>query len=673
MLKTVIQSLLTCSLVTSVAFAEDRLLFDFESPEFAAWTVAGKAFGTSPAQGALPGQMAVSGFEGQRLANSFVDGDRTTGALTSEEFELTHDYLSFLIGGGNQPADLGVELLVDGKRRRDASGQDSEELAWTNWDVREFKGQKARVRIFDRATGGWGHVLVDQITLGDAPRISEQVRRIETYRKSPNYYREKYRPQFHFTPEMNWTNDPNGMVYFDGEYHLFYQHNPHGNEWGHMSWGHAVSEDLVRWQHLPIALQEEYGVMIFSGSAVVDHKNTSGFGADGMSPLVAIYTGHQPDRQTQDIAYSNDRGRTWTKYEHNPVIDIGERDFRDPKVFWHAPTSQWIMVVALAAQKRVQFYGSHNLKEWSHLSDFGPAGVKDKPNWECPDLFELPLVNEPGQSRWVLETNIGGGAPAGGSGSEYFIGAFDGREFKSESLDSQWVDYGRDFYATASWSDIPISDGRRIWLGWMNNWETALVPTYPWRGAMSVPRDVTLRRVDGKLRLCQTPVRELQSLRADSAKLAELSLNDESKPLNLRGEQVEIVVEFELGTATEFGLHVRTGTNQNTIVGYDTAKKALFVDRTQAGESKFHSAFAGRHSGSLTPDANRRVRLHVLVDSCSVEVFGNDGETVITDLIFPEPASDGVALYAQGGDCKVIACQAWKLKSAWRKPNEPGQ
>ncbi|MCA9201285.1 MAG: glycoside hydrolase family 32 protein, partial [Planctomycetales bacterium] len=205
---------------------------------------------------------------------------------------------------------------------------------------------------------------------------------------------------------MNWMNDPNGLVFFQGEYHLFYQHNPHGNTWGHMSWGHAVSRDLVHWEHLPIALHDEYGVMIFSGCCVVDHHNTSGFGKDGQAPLVAIYTGHGYGKQTQDLAYSTDEGRTWTKYAQNPVIDLNEADFRDPKVFWHEPTQKWIMVVSLAVQKKLQFYGSTNLKQWNLLSEFGPAGAQEKPNWECPDLFELPIEGQPGQSRWVLEVDM---------------------------------------------------------------------------------------------------------------------------------------------------------------------------------------------------------------------------------------------------------------------------
>ena len=235
-----------------------------------------------------------------------------------------------------------------------------------------------------------------------------------------------HRPRYHFTPERNFMNDPNGLVYFEGEYHLFYQHNPFGSDWGHMSWGHAVSTDLVHWRHLPVALREEGGVMVFSGSAVVDRRNSSGLcGRPGAACLVAIYAGHGQGKQTQNLAWSRDRGRTWTRYAKNPVLDIGSKDFRDPKVFWHEPTGRWIMVVALSEERKIRFYGSADLKSWSPLSDFGPAG-HTKGQWECPDLFELPVEGDPARRRWVLDVDVNPGAPQGGSADQYFVGSFDG-------------------------------------------------------------------------------------------------------------------------------------------------------------------------------------------------------------------------------------------------------
>ena len=247
-------------------------------------------------------------------------------------------------------------------------------------------------------------------------------------------YTERYRPQYHFTPAVNWMNDPNGMVYYNGEYHLFYQYNPFGDTWGHMSWGHAVSRDLVHWEHLPVALAEEDGVMIFSGSAVVDWNNTSGFGEEGRPPLVAVYTGHHTsgERQDQRIAYSTDSGRTWTKYEGNPVLDRAMKDFRDPKVFWYEPDEKWVMVLARPHEHKVQLYSSPDLKSWTHLSDFGPAGAVNG-IWECPDLFELPVDGDPGNTKWVLVVNLNPGGPAGGSAGQYFVGHFDGERFTADT------------------------------------------------------------------------------------------------------------------------------------------------------------------------------------------------------------------------------------------------
>ena len=340
--------------------------------------------------------------------------------------------------------------------------------------------------------------------------------KLAEYRQSADYLNEPFRPQAHFTPEINWMNDPNGLVFHNGEYHLFYQFNPAGNSWGHMSWGHAVSRDLTHWEHLPLAIPEEDGVMAFSGCCIVDYQNKSGFGDGTKPPMVAVYTGHGHGKQVQNLAYSNDDGRTWTKYAKNPVLDISNPDFRDPKVFWHAPSNRWVMVVSLAKEKVLVFYASEDLKQWKELSRFGPAGAKDKPNWECPDLFELPVEGEEGKKLWVLEVDMGSGSVAGGSGGEYFVGHFDGTTFTAIQ-DAQWVDFGRDFYAPVSWSGIPEADGRRIWIGWFSNWQTCLVPTSPWRSCMSVPRSLSLRKVpaiDGKsaqrYTMVQRPVKELR-------------------------------------------------------------------------------------------------------------------------------------------------------------------
>ncbi len=484
-------------------------------------------------------------------------------------------------------------------------------------------------------------------------------------------YSEPQRPQFHFTPAKNWTNDPNGLVFFKGEYHLFYQYNPFGDLWGHMSWGHAVSEDMLHWKHLPLALPEADGIMMYSGSAVVDWNNTTNFGKGGEPPMIAIYTGHTATHQHQSIAYSNDRGRTWTKYSGNPVIPSKLRHFRDPKVLWHEQTGQWIMLTVLADERKIRFFGSKNMKDWIHLSDFGPSGAFQVRNWECPDIFELPVENVPGETKWVLQVDSGDGHPAGGSGCQYFVGGFDGKRFANDNPPETalWVDHGKDFYAGQTWSDIPKADGRRLILGWMNNWRYAReIPTKPWRGAMTLAREVSLRRYPEGIRLRQTPIREVRFLRGEHLSQRDVSVEEATRKIqqrNFDSDTLEIELELKLNDATEAGLFVRdNGQGQRTPIGYSPSLQHLFVDRTESGATDFHDDFSGRHSARLAaPDGI--LKLHVFVDRSSVEVFGSDGKVTITDRIFPDPASKGWSLYSEGGTARVVRLDAWKLKSAW--------
>ncbi|MDX1636398.1 MAG: glycoside hydrolase family 32 protein [Balneolaceae bacterium] len=485
-------------------------------------------------------------------------------------------------------------------------------------------------------------------------------------------YDEPYRLQYHFSPQENWMNDPNGLVYHDGEYHLFYQHNPFGNTWGHMSWGHAVSTDLVHWEHLPVALEEENNIMIFSGSAVVDHNNTSGFGSTDNPPMVAIYTGHHTDRDLQDqrIAYSTDNGRSWTKYEGNPVLDEGMENFRDPKVIWHEPSRHWIMVVALPTEYKVRFYGSDNLKEWNLLSEFGPSGATGG-IWECPDLFELPVDGNPDQTKWVLQVDLNPGGPFGGSGSQYFIGEFDGNTFTQDPEtegQTRWVDFGKDFYAVQSYANIPEDDGRRIWISWMNNWQYAeQIPTHPWRSSMTIPRSLSLQTFDDGIHLVHQPVAELQQLRNTAHQLGEQTIDGELNLLEeagVRGNQLEIVVRFNPGNANTFGLKVAQGENEETLIGYDTGAGQLFVDRTNSGNTSFNEQFAGVHRAPLSP-LDGEITIHIFIDRSSVEVFGNNGRVVITDRIFPSEGSDGISLYSTGGSARLLQLEAWQLDSVW--------
>jgi fructan beta-fructosidase len=426
----------------------------------------------------------------------------------------------------------------------------------------------------------------------------------------------------------------------------------------------------VRWDDLGVALHQQGGVMIFSGSAAVDQHNTSGFGTGGRPPIVAAYTGHHVDggRQAQHLAFSNDDGRTWTKYANNPVLDIGSKGFRDPKIFWHAASRKWVMAVVLADERKVRFYGSGDLRRWDHLSDFGPAGAPRKPNWECPDLFQVPIEGgRAGESRWVLHVGIGGGAVTGGSGEEYFVGDFDGATFRSdEPADTvRWTDYGSDFYAAVSWNDVPPQDGRRLWIGWMTNLRYAAdIPTGPdWRGMMSVPRSLTLRQVGGHLRLIQQPVRELQSLRNRHRAVPRTHLASGVTTLEENaGDAVELAAEFTPGGARQFGVKVCVGDGRETIVGYDVARREMFVDRTRSGDTAFHKDFAARHAAPLTPAADGKIKIHVLVDRYSVEAFGNDGEAAITDLVFPGDHARGLQVFSDGG--VDYAIDTWRLRLA---------
>ena len=476
------------------------------------------------------------------------------------------------------------------------------------------------------------------------------------------------RPLFHFTPQKNFINDPNGLVFLDGEYHLFYQHNPEGDRWGHMSWGHAVSRDLVRWEHLPIALREEAGVMIFSGSAVVDPKNSSGLGRPDQPPMVAIYTGDGHKKQTQNLAASLDHGRTWTKFAGNPVLDLHSNSFRDPKVFRHAATDRWIMATVLADERKVVFWSSKNLKTWERLSDFGPAGSV-KGVWECPELFEVPIEGTQHETRWVLKVDVNDGAPFGGSGGQYFVGNFDGKAFRAEGLkpDSPplWMDYGKDFYASQTWNDAPIDAGP-VWIAWMNNWQYANdIPTSPWRGAMTVPRRVTLRKTDEGLRIAQSPVEGVKGLRGRRISVEPRLIGPGEarlSPLGIEGIALEIVAEFEPQDAETFGLRVREGPGEETVVGFDRNLGEVFVDRTRSGVTGFSPHFAGRHSAKTKMQAGVVQRLHLLVDATSVEVFADGGRVVLTDQVFPKPESRGVSLFATGGKVRLRSLEAWVLR-----------
>lgn len=490
---------------------------------------------------------------------------------------------------------------------------------------------------------------------------------------SSNYYQEKYRPQFHFTPEKGWMNDPNGLVYYDGEYHLFYQHNPDSTVWGPMHWGHAISKDLVNWEHLPIALYPDSLGYIFSGSIVVDENNTTGFQTGKEKPLVAIFTYHdmvkekagRNDRESQGIAYSLDKGRTWTKYTQNPVIpNKGDADFRDPKVFWHEASKHWIM--PLAVGKKLEIFTSPNLKNWQKASEFGLKESINDGVWECPDL--ISFKTEEGTEKWVLIQNIGRGAINGGSGTQYFVGNFDGKTFTNDNSPTTklWLDYGADNYAGVTWFNAPNNE--KIYIGWMSNWDdyANIVPTSTWRSGMTVPRKLSLIKTTEGYRLAQLPVKQLESLRISNTDIPKQTISN-TVTIDNKSALNELDLSFDLSNSpsTEVGFILSNSKGEKLIVGLDKTSKQIFIDRTNAGKSDFSSKFAKKHTVPFFD--SKELIIKALIDKASIEVFVNDGRIALTDLFFPTEEYTKIELYSKGGDSELLAGRLYPLKSIWVK------
>lgn len=482
-------------------------------------------------------------------------------------------------------------------------------------------------------------------------------------------YKEPYRPQYHFSPHHNWTNDPNGLVYFKGEYHLFYQYNPMGNTWGHMSWAHAVSKDLVHWQSLPLAIPEDEKNMIFSGSCVVDKNNSSGFAQKpGQIPMVAVYTAHiipdksKPDdyMQTQHLAYSLDNGRTWTKYAGNPVLDLHKKDFRDPKVFWYEPGKKWIMVTVLPNEHIMQFHGSSDLKTWSHLSDFAPAGDISG-IWECPDLLQVPINGQPGKSKWVLMNSQQ-------FTMQYFVGEFDGTVFHNENPADTILrpDYGPDFYAGVTYNNLP-SDQDPVLIGWANNWKYAqAIPTSPWRSAMSLPRSLRLKKAGNTWTVLQQPVKALQTLRGTPVEWKNKSISSELA-FPAKGQVIELDAELIPAAAGVCGIRLAAGDGQAIIISYDASSQQLTIDRSKTGNIHFDNQFANVSSATArVPLQAGKLRLHAFLDKSILEVYANDGATVLTTQLFPAANLDGIVFFSEKGVTKIQTVKVWPLHSVWQ-------
>ncbi|GAB2565443.1 glycoside hydrolase family 32 protein [Gracilibacillus alcaliphilus] len=472
------------------------------------------------------------------------------------------------------------------------------------------------------------------------------------------YYQETLRPQIHFTPKENWINDPNGLVYYEGEYHLFYQRNPNGNKHADMHWGHAVSTDLYHWKELGTALEPDQLGTIFSGSAVVDKHNTSGLFKEETGGLVAIFTHDNHGEQQQSIAYSEDKGRTWVKYEGNPVIpNTTIKDFRDPKVAWHADSKQWVMV--LACGDHIQFFGSPNLIDWTHLSSFGKEYPSDGGVWECPDLIHLP-VEGTDQKEWVLIVSINPGGPNGGSAVYYFTGSFDGKEFHPNEAATdplKWADEGRDFYAAVTWDNTDDT----YWIGWMNNWDYANdVPVSPWRSAMSLVRKISLQPDGGNYLLKQEPVIVSEPVQVRS----ESSLT--IKPGEKAAYDVTLpgTIDIQLSQpAKQWGFQLVSDQGEVFKLEINQTNNSYTFYRTE-GQQDFSDKFASEITGSLNGLDIQKIT--AIFDHCSFELFANDGVVVSTNLMYPSGAITAVELYTEEAEVEVEQLSMNELPTIWK-------
>lgn len=473
--------------------------------------------------------------------------------------------------------------------------------------------------------------------------------------------KESFRPVYHHTPAYGWMNDPNGMFYKDGVYHLYFQYNPYGSVWGNMHWGHSTSTDLMHWKFEGCAIVPDAWGAIFSGSCVVDHENTAGFGKEA---VVAFYTSAKStpwgDIQMQSMAYSLDNGKTFTKYEGNPILTSSEKDFRDPKVFWYAPGKHWVMILAVG--QHMEIYSSVNLKEWKKESEFGAMQGAHGGVWECPDLVEIP-VEGTREKKWVLICNLNPGGPLGGSAAQYFVGSFDGKKFVNESpTQTKWMDWGKDNYATVTWNNAP--DGRCIALGWMSNWQYANnVPTRQYRSANTLARDLTLYREGQELYLKSTPSSEVKKARGKKVSIPSFKVSEKHEMVNLFEEkqgayEVEIVIQNAGASKIAFCLLNDKG--EKVSMYYDLNRKQFVMDRSESGKVDFSKDFPAVTVAPVNVD--KELTLRLFVDRSSIEAFGEDGKFVMTNLVFPSQPYVKMCFEADKNGYAVKSLNVYKLQ-----------
>ncbi|MDQ2800122.1 MAG: glycoside hydrolase family 32 protein [Armatimonadota bacterium] len=698
--------------------ADDIVFADFEGATYGAWQTEGTAFGPGPAQGGLPGQWPVDGFQGHGLASSFHGGDDARGRLISPEFQISRRWIAFLIGGGGYAGKTCLNLVVNGKIVRTATGPNidpggSERLARDAWDVDGLKDKTAHLEMVDDAQGGWGHVSVDQIVFTDArpilppklrrnvaqdmvatdhwllfpirngaemrhvtlrangklvrqldveladgladwlapldirewsgqtlsvmvdrlPENSEAFDHLTQSNQLPDaaqLYREPLRPQFHFSARRGWLNDPNGLVFFRGEYHLFFQHSPFSWDSADKWWGHAVSRDLVHWTELGDVLAPDERGSIWSGSAVVDAQNTSGLGRQGQPPLVLVYTA-AGNPFTQCLASSVD-GRTFAKFAGNPVVpNITDGD-RDPRVFWHAPTRRWVMALWAGRDGRnaIQFLSSPNLRDWTATGRAEGGAAGDSFLYECPDLYELFLDGDKSKPKWILSAANG----------EYEVGWFDGKTFTPEStkLHGAW---GRGFYAPQTFNDAP--QGRRIQIGWFRT-DT---PGMPFNQSMSLPLELHLVTTANGPRLTWEPVKELETLRRASHKRGPFTLgqNDANPLADLKAELVELRAEFAPDRAASITFTVR-----GVPVIYEARSQEIVVNGRRA-------------PAPLLGDGQQRLTIYA--DRTGLEVFAAGGLTFVPLPLNLNPNDTSLRVSVQNGAARFRSLDVYELRSAW--------
>ena len=741
--------------------SDNQVIANFDQGDYEGWVSTGNAFGNAPAVGALNGQWEVKGFGGTGLVNTFLGGDASTGTLTSPEFTISKPYINFRIGGGFDPKTLYVELIVDDTVvckttpiERKGRDHDSwqERLYIRTWDVANYIGKTAIIKITDAATGGWGHINVDDFVQSDirASLMAENLRwklkaeaqylmvpiqnaadmmnmilrtadgnviceqqmrfarnavdrympvyvgghigdslevHLESYCTSLSYEElfhtsddpgfekpttDPYYPLFHHAPAYGWMNDPNGMVYYKGRYHLFYQHYPYGTQWSDMHWGHASSADLIHWEQHPIALfPDNYGGM-FSGSIVIDENNTAGFGADA---LVAIYTSTSPT-QCQSIAYSLDEGMTWHKYGA-PVLN-GSGDFRDPKVFWNQEQNAWTMI--LAAGQQVKIYSSPDLKRWTLKQNWGTGIGSHAGVWECPDLIPVPVEGSD-EMKWLMIVSINPGGPSGGSGTQYFIGDFVNNKFVLETdTKTRWLDYGKDNYAGVTWFGRRDSKNRPLFVGWMNNWQySGDVPmdTSVYRGVNTFPRALSFVNTPNGLCLKSAPADAIALLRSDSVYAPQVgTINQKWEAANIQElNSGAAIVEFKVGSERKgWKLTLSNDAQESVVINFQPSANRVTFDRRNSGLKSFNYNFSSTIQAGLLHGEENAEKAMLLIDRSSIELFINDGRLSMTNLVYPTKPYTHLSIEPTDGtldvqQLEVTAVTLDKYQTGIHQPN----